>query len=242
MSKTGYKRNNYCLPPEGQPAIESVCFYDTWMSQQNFNENIEHVGKSESVFYFIDYGNVKGVDSVSFTIGGSRSDKEKYALADDYRATEESIKDWTDSELDEVILDSFDPRISLSNYESESEWLSKEYNLTIKPSKELIKIITKGYSQGDYAQVWYSPSDLESVWGNQPDESELKKLFHNYFWDAPIHCKLTIDDKEYSYTEWPGLKSEYEWDKEGFLQWVSKESGVDTKTLNAYLPEYPDYN
>jgi len=235
------RKNNFVRAAEGQPDIESFCFYDTWQSQVNFKENFKIVkdgGRFDNLtLYYIDYGNVKDDSGITFTLEGSEESLNRYLAA--YYGGD--ISEWSPEDKKEWVLNN-GYSLTLANFESESECLKAEYGLTIKPSKDLVKVISCGYSQGDYAEIWYCPKDLEDAWGIAPEESKLKETFDRLLWDAPVSARFEIDGKEFNYHEVPNLENEYEWNRDAYLDYVAKESGIERETLESFVPEYPSYN
>ena len=59
------------------------------------------------------------------------------------------------------------------------------------------EITTRGYSQGDYAEIYYSKKDLKECWGNDVDENNLKKSAENLFWNHPLWFQVIIDGKDF---------------------------------------------
>ena len=81
-----------------------------------------------------------------------------------------------------------------------------------EPTPECKLMEITGYSQGDYAKVWYNPTEIEKLWGNAPNEKNLKEQFEQYFYDQPIDISVTINDKEIRGFEYGS--DLYEYDKE----------------------------
>ena len=236
------KRNNHTRPAEGEPDIECVCKYDTDISWSNFEENFEvlqHSGyRTASVCYYIDSGNVPDSSEIKFTVKGDKAAKVKY-LAEQTNFEAEEIETWDDDTLNSEIL-GYESDVNLINYALDKMPDAPD-GLEFVPNKNLIAISTTGYSQGDYSTVLYCPEDLEKAWGNYPKQENIQKMTNHYFWDAPIYCNFEIDGKEYSYWDMPEY-DEYEWERDKFLEYVAKESGVDKEKLESFVPEYPECN
>ena len=233
-------RNNYNKSSTGTD-IECDCSYDLDRRQWEFEENIkiiQHDGyRTTSIGYYIDNGNVECPDKVSFKVKGDKEAKIKY-LIDATNFDREEIETWSEETIDEEII-GHENDINLINYALDK--LPDVPGLEFVPTKNLIVLTTRGYSQGDYAKVLYCPDDLEKCWGNYPKQEEIQKMVDHYYWDAPIYCLFTINGKEYRYDEMPEY-DEYEWDRDKFLDYVAKESAVDRESLEALVPEYPEYN
>lgn len=233
------KKNNFTRPAENEPAIELVCAYDTDQSRWEFEENfkiLQHSGyRTTCKAYYIDNGNVPDDDGITFTLGGTDQEIEARLTAEGYDL--EEIKAMIPGEPFDILETLYGERITILNYE---DFNSVYHPLKAIPSKTLESVSVTGYSQGDYAEVFYSPEDLEKCWGNKPDQNDLQKMFNRLFYDAPIYCRFEIDGEEYDYAEL--MPDNYEWDREKFAEIVSEKSGIDQEKLLSFLPEYPDYN
>lgn len=230
--------NNYDQSSTGTN-IECSLFYDTMRSQMDFDENIkiiQHSGyRTFTIGYYIDNGNVKDHDDISFTLKGNENDIENALLAEGYDRDE--YKAMIEGEPFDILESAYGERITLLNFED----FNKVYApLEAVPSKKLEKIITRGYSQGDYAEVYYCPDDLKEAWGNEPDKSSVKKMIDHYFWDSPINAAVTVNDDEFNYWDQPDY-DEYEWEREKFLKFVAEKSGIAFETLNNLMPKDPSW-
>jgi len=236
------RKNNFDQSSTGVN-IEAVCFYDCGMSRMHFEENfaiIQHSGyRTSTVAYYIDNGNVEDHDSITFSIKGTKKEKVNY-LAKELTFTKTEIRTWDKDTLDSEIIGQYGERLTLLNYEDMTSYMFKDWKLEVIPSKKLEHIVSRGYSQGDYAKVFYCPDDLEKAWGNKPKENDIQTIIDHLFWDAPIYASIEINGKEYSYYDMPEY-SEYEWEREKFLAYVSKESGLPVDQLESFIPENPDY-
>ena len=65
---------------------------------------------------------------------------------------------------------------------------------------------SRGYSQGDYAEVF------------APDTEGMGEHIDNLLWDLPISGYLTFNGEEYYITDY--IKDEYTWNKEEFIKAV----------------------
>lgn len=217
--------------------IECSVFYDTMKSQIDFNDNIkiiQHSGyRTHTIGYYIDHRNVENHDAITFTLEGTPEQIKAALKQDGYEDDDDTVKDAL-----EILENGYGEKITLLNYED----FNRVYDpLSVKPSKVLEKIITRGYSQGDYAEVFYCPDDLEKAWGKKPDENELQKMVDHYFWDTPIYASITINGDEYNYWDQPEY-DEYEWGRDKFIKYVAEKSGVSIETLDAILSKEPSYD
>ena len=233
------RKNNFTRPEKGTPSIELSCFYDTEQSHWTFEENFEILQQSSHQktckAYYIEYGNLPNFTSITFTLQGTEEQIEAALIAEEY--DRDSIKAMSANEPFNILKTCYGDKITLLNYEDFNSVYSP---LKVAPSKTLNCVSISGCSQGDYAEVFYSPEDLEKYWVNIPDEKDLQKLFTRLFYDTPIYCRFEIDGEEFDYLEF--MPDNYEWDKEQFAKIVSEKSKVDYETILSFLPEYPTYN
>ncbi len=240
------RKNNYDKSSTGTD-IECTCFYDSDASQRAFDENfkiMKHSGYRDStVAYYIECGNVEDDDSITFSVKGTAEQISAMYDLNGYNEDDcpplEDIKDYIETWYGE--------NITILNYEACNSQF-KDSGVSLVPSKNLIRVAIRGYSQGDYAEVIYCPDDLQKAWGNAPKESELKETFTHLFYDAPVYAQFTIypadgseSAKEYNLWDSPDY-SEYDFDRDKFLDYVAKESGVARETLAEIFPKEPSYN
>ena len=101
-------------------------------------------------------------------------------------------------------------------------------------------IEVRGYSQWDYAKVYYNPECLnERFWAK-----EFREYLHHLFYDAPVYCRLQIDGEELYFDEY--MKNTYEYDKDDILHIARDNIKHDKKEyilqwLGDNLPEHPEY-
>lgn len=236
------KRNNFDKSSTGID-IEALVMYDTDIAQHDFESNFEvlqHEGyRNNTVAYYMDYGNVKGADSITFTIKGDKACLIKYAH-ENLRGYDE-VQEPSEKDVEDIKHDiAYELKPTVLNYEALNEYDLKDTGLAFEPDRPLVRVSICGYSQGDYAEVIYCPTDLEKAWGNAPIESDLCDMFTHYFYDAPVYAVYTINGKEYSYHDMPTY-DRYEWKRDEFLDYVAKESGMDRETLEPYCPQYLNY-
>lgn len=229
-------RNNFDVSSSGVN-IECTAFYDTGKSRRDFEENfkiLQHDGyRTSTKAYYIDNGNVEDDDAITFELQGTEDDIKAALKKDGYEDDDDTAKDAL-----EIFETSYGEKITLLNYEDFNQVYAP---LSVKPSKAIEKTTTRGYSQGDYAEVFYCPEDLEKCWGKKPDESELQKIFDHLFWDSPVYATVKINDDEFSYWDQPDY-DEYEWDREKFLKWVAEKSSVPFEKLDDIMPVDPSWS
>lgn len=217
--------------------IEVTAFRDCGRGQRDFKDNfvmLQHDGYStRAIGYYIDNGNLPGPDEITFKVKGSPKNVKKYLIKEGYAESDLTPTHGQDNRAELLgILDN----PTLLTYQDLNEYALKDSGLEIVPSKKLEKIETRGYSQGDYAEIWYCPADCKKVWGNEPKPDELETTIHHYYWDQPIYAVITINGTEYNYWDQPEY-DEYEWEPEKFAAYVAKESGVPVESIQALLPK-----
>ena len=218
--------------------IEGTFFYDSILSQAWFDENFERLIKDEFI-----YNPCEQIDTtISFTVKGLKEDLVEYL--NDVEGDFDWIKESKSDLLDEVINQN---DINLFNY-NEVKATLKDYNIELIPNTEIKSIVTKGYSQGDYAEVFYLPERLKELWGNNVNESELEKEIDHLFWDTPIYGKLKVNGTDFYYEFDP-----YEWEREKFIgevieyfNKIKETEPIDIELLKHELerviPQKIDYN
>ncbi len=117
---------------------------------------------------------------------------------------------------------------------------------------EFFELTTTGYSQGDYATV-IIPREVLVAYGHEDPTQEIADSFQetidHLFWDAPLYCKLEINDEvDFHFTDY--LKNTYDYDKGQMLeiaekhllnQWPEDAQKIIREFLENTLPESPEY-
>lgn len=99
-------------------------------------------------------------------------------------------------------------------------------------------VSSRGYCQGDYAEVIYMPEEYNT-------EDPLN--FDNELWGTPIYCRLTVNDEEFYIDS--EMKDQYEYNEDEITSIITKlinDSDIGNKELAiaealALLPSEPDY-
>ena len=234
--------NNYDQSSTGFNVNAHLC-YDTWLSQDEYKQNFVTVSRDRrgdtSGVYFIDYGNMSDPDDIKVLVKGATEEKQRYITAQDGEGYYD-FNGWNDSDYDGAILNYQD--ITPFNIE-ENECFFKGYDLELIPSKPLLSVQSRGYSQGDSVTVFYSPDDIEKAWGKYPDQDELRKLFDHYLWDAPIQGRCEVNGEEFYYDEFAADR--YEFDPEGRTAWIEhihEKTGCPIEILESVIPDEPVWN
>lgn len=245
--------NNFDSNSKGD-SIESHVFYDSDQARRNFEDEIEilqHDGYRSTYIAFY-HGQGLRADDIQWRVVGKRAELVRY-VKDFSGLSESDIRAMHMQDLREFVLDD-----SPSGFLDRAAWYESgnlslgnifgyigTYKLQIVPTHNgkditLCSVVTRGYSQGDYAKVFYSPDLLESAWGTMPSESEIDSHIDNLFWEQPIYARVDINGESYEYHEWSQAEY-YTWDREGFAAWLASESGASEADILALLPEYPVY-
>ena len=59
------------------------------------------------------------------------------------------------------------------------------------------KFVTRGYSQGDYAEVYVDTKRYKEVYGTDLDDEAFQEEINHLFWDAPIRGEIAISFEYY---------------------------------------------
>ena len=239
------RRNNFDQSASGLN-IELSVFRDTDLSQRDFDESFTRL--NDGVFLFTEFGNV----------------------SDDFSFSDASNYQFTVKELRQAIKKDYDTELSQHYFSKPFSKLTKaeliEFLdcLTYDGSEiaEFLqdnftplydKIVTRGYSQGDYAEVIITPAykaylaENGQEWDSE-QERKISDLIDHLFWDAPIYARMEIGDNEYYLDEL--LADCYEYDKDqlmaDFKRVYAKEFSdsqlvIVMEFLADNLPDYPDY-
>jgi len=228
------KNNNYDMSSTGV-SIEVSIGYDTDMSahdwQENFAEVVPSGYRKSGVYQYIQWGNYETLSEREFKEIDSNAtlkrDLLQVVLDEDYTFyTKTELRQMSKDELIDLIQDSI-----LDDYDLEEamEWASGQNIALIIDNYEIIT--TRGYSQGDYAEVIV------------PDDGNNYSVeIGHYFWDAPIYARVTVDGEEYYIDE--NMECRYEWDKDEAIAIVQKWDISDgaKAQICEMLPEEPSYD
>ena len=247
--------------------------YDNDLSQMWFDESIvrgEDYGVkdggqyNEPYYIYVNYGNVD-----PNTLDFSRKLNKPFTVytaydflhgvgieADEFDGLDDMLETYDKSAIiemaDEVI---YDPENYYTDYETIEEWLPRGYGL-LEGDYEVIE--TRGYSQGDYAQVIIPVKELSKVWGTAESEvmGQVKTEIDHLFWDAPLYARVTVDGNEFSYMDivdgadyydnWEGRVHIPAYDKDKFIEAIINNSSVSNteklkQELDDILPTEPVY-
>lgn len=245
--------NNYDMSSSGLN-IELTCFRDCALAQSEFSDSFTYI-KQYKQYVFSHYGNVdvsnfEKTFKVNCTARGLFIRYHQFANNSDPRYLRDLIRELAQYDdiqpirhcTKEVMLNAI--RNHCYDHQVYIEFLSKHFE------PDYFEVVTRGYSQGDYARV-IIPNSVLTECGMDITEDNADKFepdIHHLFWDAPLYCRITLDGDEHDLTEY--LPNLYDYDKEDFIKLI------DEKLLKTYpkpmqryikrfleenLPEYPEY-
>ena len=163
-------------------SVEIEFYYDRDMGQHDFDENLKRIDGNR--FFYIDFGNLKPVEL-----------EEMYIVTDKTReAVIEEILDQTDGEIEKLSKKELDKMTNKELKEEFVGWIdydcdSDDESFFEFDSINFGMIETRGYSQGDYAEVYFKKEDKEKgIY--EPKKEDIDHLF----WDSPLFFSATIDE------------------------------------------------
>ena len=220
------------------PDIEFVGFFDGDTSRTRFEENfttlVQESYRKTAIYFYNPHGEFDQDEGLSFKIKVLKKDLIKFV--ENY-VNSCADNTWLKQELyDEAMSFLTD---ELPSYKYDLEKLGEEYGLPLSFVNDIEILITRGYSQGDYALVLLDRTQQLKIWEKAPSIQHMKESIDHQFWDSPIYCKLEIDGTEYYYYDY--VESEYEWKKDEFITKVAKASGVSLKALEQLVPSELSY-
>lgn len=224
------KVNNYTQAANGTPSISINLHFDHDQSQIDFNENFERLEKQNN-YYYIDNGNLTDHESIEFVLNGTIENMRKFHA--EYISN--NTDNFTDEDIKQDIFLSYLPD-DISQLEQINGDELNTCDLYFSSSKIIDYVVIRGYSQGDYAKVFFCPADIESVWGKKHKENDLKESFSHMFFDAPIYGVIDIDGEEYFYDF-----DQYNFEREKWLKNVAEQAKVEYELLESLCPQQPSY-
>lgn len=162
-------------------------FTDSW----GFDEN----------FKVLPYGSFSKTSICLYTNYGNNSDEydiEQDCIIEDSKRNKTLIKRYLTKSgyychselygnLDELITDI--GGVDYSNIDELEDVLDE---IGIPHTSNYIRMSTRGYSQGDYAEILVNVAEYEKVGGGKFNSDGMQKWFDHYFWDSPIGGTIGI--------------------------------------------------
>lgn len=222
--------NNYDTNSQGND-IEVKCYYDCWQAQNDFEGTIDCIDNDKRIYFDNEYGSYDISDYEEITIKALKKDLLKFIEINEINYYE-WLNTATKQELIEYIIDIYDINLCNCEWHDNNTFIGYGFDISCMPkNKDLQSIYISGYSQGDYATVYY----IETKW-HRNNERVYREAMHHTFYDVPITCLVTINqDKEIYYDEI--ASNIYEWNKEEFIQYILKQvKDVTYEELDNILP------
>jgi len=230
--------------------LELSVFRDTGASSRDFEESfnvLQYSGyRQNTIAVYTEHGNVSGNFSFADAANYKITAKElKQALKNDYD-TEVSQHYFSKpfSKLTKTELLEFLDCVTCDSSEI-AEFLQQHF------SPLYDTLVTRGYSQGDYAEVIITPAykaylaDNGRDWSKPEVKASVQTAIDHLFWDAPIYARLAIDSEDLYLDE--ALTDLYDWDKVQVLKYAEAQLKEHERKvyilgwLIANLPDYPNY-
>ncbi len=199
-------------------------------------------GFKEDVFIYIDYGNIDPY-ALKIKVGykGTLIEEDAFKIAKKLGFDEvyhyETYEDWTVSKdyLPESLIDGVADRLGYIDTDGygygDLEEAVAGTGIELVINLDDYEVIgTRGYGQGDSAEVIIPVKALEKARGASPNISEVSTEIGHLFWDSTLSARIIINDEEFYYEE--VLEDRYVGDyeyqhgtlKEDIIQWVLKEA------------------
>jgi len=140
-----------------------------------------------SISLYIDYGNLS-----------SEYDVEQDCMIEDSRENRVKIQRAMTKEgwqrVSQVFgtLEELRDDIGGVNYENIEELRSQLDELGIAHTSNYLRMSTRGYSQGDYAEILVNTKEMKDEIGINFIENQYQKWFDHYFWDSLIDGNINI--------------------------------------------------
>ena len=194
----------------------------------NFNV-LRYSGYREcSISLYTDYGNLSGDWDLeqACIIKNTRENRvtikrfltcEKYAVV---------------SELEGVVSE-LDEYIGGVNYENIEELHDLVSDLGIAYTTNYLRMSTRGYSQGDYAEILINTKEFEKMAGCKFKEEDYQKWFDHYFWDSTIGGTINLS---FEYTALNGINCPVEQEFE-FSEYTGDEYDIDELLVGNILTD-----
>ncbi len=195
-----------------------------------FDENfkiLRHSGYRESsISLWIDYGNLSDEyeveqDCVMKDTRENRVKIKRHLTQDGYVRVSE-----VEGSLDELIDD-----IGGVNYENIEELEEVLDELGIDYTSNYLRMSTRGYSQGDYAEILVNLVEFKKMAGVKFKEDTYKKWFDHYFWDSPISGTIGVS---FNFTGKGGVPITFE-EEYDFNEYTDDEYDVDGLDIGVLL-------
>ena len=160
---------------------------DGWAFDENFKILRYNDYRECSISLYIDYGNLSAEydvdqDSMIKDTRENRVKIKRYLTRDGWKRVSDVV-----GELDELRED-----IGEVGYENIDELYTLLEHLNIDYESNYLRMSTRGYSQGDYAEILVNRAEFKKEMGTDFNPSDHQKWFDHYFWDSTIGGTINI--------------------------------------------------
>lgn len=235
--------NNYDTNMKGID-IECNIQYDEYEARTDFKENFEAIDGTEWSYIYTDWGNLKGEIDLAdvIDIKGSIKELRKFLKNEMGFYEPESFTKYEgiNEILNGKICGSYInvDKISYNEIETFNNFLSNcKFDLKASLNPNYLILETRGYSQGDYAQIFIDKKALREATGfifTKKNIESLQETIDSLFWDCPISGQIIINGTEIEYNDF--CKDSYTWDKQEAITYILKEfKELDSELLKSEL-------
>jgi len=173
--------------------------------------------REHSISIYLDYGNLSSSydldqDCIIEDCRKNRVKIQRYLTQDGYHRV---------SDIEGSLTDLID-NIGGVDYTNIGELYEVLDDLGIEYTSNYLRTSTRGYCQGDYAEILVNTVEYEEKIGQPFELDAMQKWFDHYFWDSPIYGSIDIYfeytknavnfiyENEFEFNEW--CEDEYEAD------------------------------
>ena len=208
---------------KNQGRVDKFCIkFNIWSDSSTaameFEESFKQIGECDPLFrllveyndayIYLDHGNVKYEDveselrfeiKVSNKISKASIEKVVEIAGEDWGCGNDPCNKDDAYNMIDSLIDDMVNNMHYNDFDfSKIDALNAINGVEVIFHDEGFEVInTRGYSQGDFAQVIVPIAALERVWGNKPDLDATEKEIHHLLWDAPARVKLQINWEDY---------------------------------------------
>ena len=231
--------NNFTRPPEHEQAIELSYYRDDDLARVWFDadmETLQYRSQRHGFAVFHTNGGTFDPYDISATIKGTVKELKRFldeqTTYDTKGMKKAELIDHVIDFLDLSTIETLEGAYNYINVAGIFDTATRSYNLQLIPLYddkpcEIKMYESRGYSQGDYAKVYYVEQGIEG----------LEKHFDQLLWNQPVYLRVDIDDTEYSYSD---LVDFYDYEPEKFIE-ALKGEGIRKDTLEKIAKMLPEY-
>ena len=225
--------------------IEVSVYADGFISQTDWSDNFKEVvggnGGTTGIYFYTDWGQNEALEEGELKAVDSKNTLKKSLL--DWALNEDDWNYYTKTDLramcKDELIELFEDYLAYMDLEEANDYASEQNVTLILDSYEIIS--TRGYSQGDYAEVVIS--------NELADDAATQEAINHLFWDAPISYQISVDDDEdIGYVVDENVDCLYDYDADEVMEILTKhfkdhkDKDYILETIKEMLPEYPTYS